>query len=733
MNFDLGAVPGQNDELTFGNASPSGTLNFAFDNPGSNLANGQYDLVHSTGGGLTGSGYTLNNTTPTLLGHTLTLSSSGNDIYLNVSGGGQAAIGSITATPSSAAIITGGSTPFTFTVANSGSSNLNFSVTAGNNTTGSVSGPVLVNSGSTSSTTSGSSFSGTAVGPGQTGSFSISDTASSNSPQTGTVTVNVYGHASPSAIGTTIGLPSVHVGYAGSLAGTSSASVSNASGYRVNLMTLGATTSGNLSINNVSNIASGNSAAIGATLANGQSAGEINQNFTLAYADNSGLPGSSNNLGSLTITVTGEIYSGQGAWNTSGSGSWNKPANWTADGGVPGIDGPTLSASDSATFGAAATLGPLAIVLDNTSPQVSAVTFSSTNSYALLQGSGTGVLTLSATRSGLALVRVSTGSHSIGAPLMLANNVEIDPVAGTQLTIFGNISQTVARSLTLNGAGRLVLSGTDNYSGGTNVEAGKLVLASNTAFPDGTSLTVGAGGTLIFTPWRSRPSRARPLGTGPRAAWKAATNWTDGGGLRGVPGVSPRPDDLDTATFSGSGSVTTIVLDVNPSLKALSFSGSNYALSSGSLTLHSNTGTATVTVSSGTQSIASMVTLSSSLSIAPAAGSQLTISGNVGEASPRQALSLTGAGRLILSGTDSYSGGTNVEAGKLVLASNTAFPDGTSLTVGAGGTLIFTPLAVATFSGSATWDGTTSRLESRNKLDRRRRYAWRPRGLAVAR
>ena len=130
--------------------------------------------------------------------------------------------------------------------------------------------------------------------------------------------------------------------------------------------------------------------------------------------------------------------------------------------------------------------------------------------------------------------------------------------------------------------------------------------------------------------------------------------------MHGVPGVSPWPDDLDTAAFSGSGSVTAIVLDVNPSLKALSFSGSNYALSGGSLTLDSNTGTATVTVSSGTQSIASMVTLSSNLSVAPAAGSQLTISGNVGEASPRQALSLTGAGRLILSGADSYNGGTNV-------------------------------------------------------------------------
>jgi autotransporter-associated beta strand protein len=49
------------------------------------------------------------------------------------------------------------------------------------------------------------------------------------------------------------------------------------------------------------------------------------------------------------------------------------------------------------------------------------------------------------------------------------------------------------------------------------------------------------------------------------------------------------------------------------------------------------------------------------------------------------------SGTLILSGSDSYTGGTTVNAGTLILASNTALPDGTSLTVGAGGAFIFDP------------------------------------------
>ena len=52
-------------------------------------------------------------------------------------------------------------------------------------------------------------------------------------------------------------------------------------------------------------------------------------------------------------------------------------------------------------------------------------------------------------------------------------------------------------SLTLAG-GTLDLSGDDNYSGGTDVDGGKLILASDEALPAGSSLTVGAEATSIF-------------------------------------------------------------------------------------------------------------------------------------------------------------------------------------------------------------------------------------------
>jgi len=50
------------------------------------------------------------------------------------------------------------------------------------------------------------------------------------------------------------------------------------------------------------------------------------------------------------------------------------------------------------------------------------------------------------------------------------------------------------------GSGTSILSGSDNYTGGTTVTAGTLIVTSDIALSDGTSLTVGAGASLIFDP-----------------------------------------------------------------------------------------------------------------------------------------------------------------------------------------------------------------------------------------
>jgi len=57
------------------------------------------------------------------------------------------------------------------------------------------------------------------------------------------------------------------------------------------------------------------------------------------------------------------------------------------------------------------------------------------------------------------------------------------------------------------------------------------------------------------------------------------------------------------------------------------------------------------------------------------------------------ALLKTGSGQLILSGSNTYMGGTTVDDGTLYVTNSNALPTETRLTIGAGGTLIFDPSA----------------------------------------
>jgi len=85
--------------------------------------------------------------------------------------------------------------------------------------------------------------------------------------------------------------------------------------------------------------------------------------------------------------------------------------------------------------------------------------------------------------------------------------------AAVDAELSGNISGSGGLKIT--GNGTLLLSGTDNtYSGGTIVESGTVIVACNGALPDGSSLTVGAGGTFIFDP----SATAAPLAASPAAA-----------------------------------------------------------------------------------------------------------------------------------------------------------------------------------------------------------------------
>jgi len=131
--------------------------------------------------------------------------------------------------------------------------------------------------------------------------------------------------------------------------------------------------------------------------------------------------------------------------------------------------------------------------LDGANPSVAGMTFNSTGSYTIAEGSG-GSITLQGSSS--VSVTVQAGNHQISAPLGLAGSTSFTTASGSSLIVSGPISGNGSLSKTDDGT--LVLSGANLYTGGTTVTAGTLDITNSAALLDGSSLTVSSSGTLLF-------------------------------------------------------------------------------------------------------------------------------------------------------------------------------------------------------------------------------------------
>ena len=186
------------------------------------------------------------------------------------------------------------------------------------------------------------------------------------------------------------------------------------------------------------------------------------------------------------------------AW-TASNGSWNSAGNWD-------VGNKPQGAGDAAIFGGS--LSTAATVTLDGLQKISCLTFANANAatigtnaattgYTLAAGSS-GTLTLDSSGS-TAVITVISGSHAITAPVALADSLNVSVSADSTLTLSGGISENISgMSLTLDGGGLLILSGTNTYNGGTTVDDGTLIATNNDSLPVGGSLTVGTDGTVIF-------------------------------------------------------------------------------------------------------------------------------------------------------------------------------------------------------------------------------------------
>jgi autotransporter-associated beta strand protein len=229
------------------------------------------------------------------------------------------------------------------------------------------------------------------------------------------------------------------------------------------------------------------------------------------------------------------------------------------------------------------------------------------------------------------------------------------------------------------GAGTLVLNGNNTYSGGTNLNAGKLSVSKDTSLGDASGALNFNGGILQIT-GTTFGSTARSI------------NWGASGG--GFDIVEAAHSFAVSQILSGNGGLSktgagTLILNGNNS-----FTG-GVTINGGTISAgHNNAlGTGTFTVLGSTLDIQNGVTISNpadlkaNLDIKVDAAETGTYAGNI-SSTGNFGVSKIGDGTLIMSGTNSYTGGTRVKSGFLQLGDDTK--KGTiigEVRVGAFGTL----------------------------------------------
>lgn len=313
----------------------------------------------------------------------------------------------------------------------------------------------------------------------------------------------------------------------------------------------------------------------------------------------------------------------------------------------------------------------------------------------------------------------ASGNATFTGRIDLNKAVTLTAAGTSNITFSGELNHVSGTTnITKTGTGAVILSNTLNdYNGSTAVNEGTLRLGAANVVPNASAVTVASAATFDLNGFAetigSLAGAGNVTGTantitlttgGNNASTVFSGVISDGAGTLSLTKTGTGTMTLTGAnTYDGATLVSagTLIAANNTALGSatgnttvtagatLGLQGS-ITITGEAMTLNSNSSspsTAALANLSGTNVSTGNITLQAAVAndavkIDAAGGSQLTLSGSIGQGANTAVLAKTGTGTLILSGANGYDGLTNVTAGTLIIANNSAL--GTS----AGGTAV---------------------------------------------
>ena len=404
------------------------------------------------------------------------------------------------------------------------------------------------------------------------------------------------------------------------------------------------------------------SGSIGGTGTSALTLGSSSENL----ASNAYAFGTSNGYVTLTVSSTGGTLA---YWNKDADGVWSA-GPWT--GGVT----PNAPLAFAGFGGGGTTItAPRTITVDG-SYTVGTLSFNN-QAFAYTLAAGTNANLTLDNGSAAAAITDTAGSHFIQSPLTLtASGANVTIVnAADLMTISGAIADpSGAGSITKAGAGTLALTGSNAYSGGTNLNAGTLQINSGASVGNANGTLTFGGGTLQLL--ANVTSARNYMVNGGASANGEAIIDTNGFNLALSGSI--------LTSQSGSGGLT------KNGLGTLALTGSNNytgatVVNAGTLAISSNTNlgdvptAASVTLSGGSLEATATTALDDGSNLRPLilssggstvfadAGTTLTINGLISGGT----LNLPGPGTVAISNTGNAIP-INVSGGTLTAANNSS-------------------------------------------------------------